>query len=222
LAIAKVEELDLILMDVQMPVMDGIEATKRIRQLPPPRGAVAVFALTAHAMAPERARCMAAGMNLCLTKPIIWPDLFAALISVASRSPTAQAELPNEPKAARSWTETAAAAPLIDHAALGELKANIPAPQFQGLVGRALTGIEESCARMTPDDRGQLAQEAHRLRGTAGSFGFRRIAVVAQLLEEQMGGSGNAEPLITDLRTAARETRAALEECFAAESLTLY
>jgi HPt (histidine-containing phosphotransfer) domain-containing protein len=165
---------------------------------------------------------MAAGMNLCLTKPIIWPDLFAALAPIASHPQATPAQAPKAPKPASVSTVAAMQAPLLDHAALRELKANIPAPQFQGLVGRALTGIEETCGRMAPGDRAQLAQEAHRLRGTAGSFGFRRIAALSGLLEEQMATPGNPEPLIAELRAAARQSRAALEDCLAADTPTLH
>jgi signal transduction histidine kinase/DNA-binding response OmpR family regulator len=79
------ERFDLVLMDVQMPVMDGVEATRRIRRLPPPAGAVPVIALTANVMASEQARYLGAGMERCLTKPLVWPDLLAALAAVADR-----------------------------------------------------------------------------------------------------------------------------------------
>ena len=73
------ERPDVVLMDVQMPVMDGMEATRRIRRLPPPAGAVPILALTANVMAAERERYLACGMDRCLTKPVVWPDLFATL-----------------------------------------------------------------------------------------------------------------------------------------------
>ena len=81
-------KLDVVLMDVQMPVMDGIEATRRIRRLPGPPATVPIFALSASMVASERQRYLAAGMDLCLSKPIVWPELFAALAEVARSDTT--------------------------------------------------------------------------------------------------------------------------------------
>jgi CheY-like chemotaxis protein len=69
---------DVVLMDLQMPVMDGLTATQRIRALP--GGAtVPIIALTAHALAEDRERCLAAGMTSCVTKPFRPHDLFAEI-----------------------------------------------------------------------------------------------------------------------------------------------
>jgi PAS domain S-box-containing protein len=75
---------DVLLMDVQMPLIDGVEATRRIRSMPPPAGEVPIFALTASAMANERARYLAAGMDGCVNKPIVWDELFTTLGDVAA------------------------------------------------------------------------------------------------------------------------------------------
>jgi len=67
-------DFDLALMDVQMPVMDGYEATREIRKLKGPKSQIPIIALTAKALAQERAECFRAGMNDYLPKPVRTPD----------------------------------------------------------------------------------------------------------------------------------------------------
>ena len=82
LAALELESFDLVLMDVQMPGMDGIDTTARIREREKSTGRrVPVFALTAHAMPAQRARCLAAGMDGFLVKPIQAATLLDALSS---------------------------------------------------------------------------------------------------------------------------------------------
>ncbi|WP_377811886.1 ATP-binding protein (plasmid) [Azospirillum sp. A29] len=80
-AVAAVQEqpYDLVLMDVQMPVMDGLEATRRIRALPSPVSRIPILALTAGVMQIEVERCLQAGMNAHLAKPLEKSKLLAAI-----------------------------------------------------------------------------------------------------------------------------------------------
>jgi len=76
----KREAFDLVLMDIQMPEMDGLEATRNIRALEQPGGArTPIIAMTAHAMGGDRERCLDAGMDDHVTKPINRADLAAAI-----------------------------------------------------------------------------------------------------------------------------------------------
>jgi CheY-like chemotaxis protein len=84
----------LVLMDCQMPVLDGFEATRRIRQLPGAAGRTPVVALTASAMSEELAACRAAGMDDCLTKPFGWDQLQRLLATWLPREPGAPASPP--------------------------------------------------------------------------------------------------------------------------------
>jgi len=70
---------DLVIMDCQMPELDGFEATERIRRLAAPRSRVPILALTANAMQGDRERCLEVGMNDYVTKPVDLGRLSAAL-----------------------------------------------------------------------------------------------------------------------------------------------
>jgi len=75
-------EIDLVLMDVHMPVMDGLEATRAIRASDASWSRLPVIALTANTSAKDETECLAAGMDLCITKPLRAPDLFGAMLAV--------------------------------------------------------------------------------------------------------------------------------------------
>ncbi len=79
---------DLVLMDIQMPEMDGITATRKIRDLPGPVGQVPIIALTANAMKGDRERYLEAGMTDYVSKPINPRNLFATMARCSGQAPT--------------------------------------------------------------------------------------------------------------------------------------
>jgi PAS domain S-box-containing protein len=227
-AVAQVEREvpDVVLMDVQMPVMDGLEATRRIRRLPAPAGVVPILALTANVMAAERERYLAAGMDLCVTKPVVWPDLFAALASLAGGGEPAPPPGPAGAPAAGPGAagplgeggapgEGAAEPPLLDRAMLEGMARSLPAAVFGKLLRRGLDGAEESCGRLAAAaaraDGDRLAQEAHRLRGTAGSFGLARVSALAGAIEDRAARGETVHHLLRQLQTVLTATRRAAE-----------
>jgi len=85
---------DLILMDIQMPVMDGIEATQRIRALPGPAGAAPILAMTANALSHQQASYLAAGMDGAIAKPLSPRALTQAIVRTLAARPSAALEAP--------------------------------------------------------------------------------------------------------------------------------
>jgi PAS domain S-box-containing protein len=91
---ASAKHYDLIIMDVQMPRLDGVEATERIRALDGDAGRLPIIGLTADAEGPQRSRCLLAGMNEVLAKPIV-PRLLVATVSELLGVPVSAPELVN-------------------------------------------------------------------------------------------------------------------------------
>jgi response regulator RpfG family c-di-GMP phosphodiesterase len=189
-------------MDVQMPIMDGVTATRQIRKVDGPAHDIPVLALTANVMAQERERYLAAGMNECLMKPINWQELAAAI----ARYPVRAIKAPPIQRADEAATVDAA--PLFRRALLDELGAGV-----LPLVKRALEDAEAACERIAalPPDSPELEREAHRLKGMSGSLGMMAISREAARLDDATRMGAATAPLVTCLREVTTATRVELQ-----------
>jgi PAS domain S-box-containing protein len=190
LAIASAGGLDLILMDVQMPVMDGLDAAQAIRQLDGPRARVPIIALTADAMSGAREECLAAGMDDYITKPINRAGLLAALDRWLA--PTPEPQLPPPPGVAQNPDGDAGHGEALDESVLLSLEASVGADSLGLIVDSFLEDVAERLARLSVMndakevghlDLATLAGEAHDLSSMAGSFGGMAVMHLAWRLE---------------------------------------
>ncbi len=184
-AAAERGDYDVILMDVQMPEMDGVQATARIRALPAPVGTVPIVALTAHAMAGARDTYLKAGMNDYISKPFDPPTLLALIERLAN--PDAGAQDPAE----REPVSPTVAVARFDPAKLDTLKSVVAVDVFPGLLGSMIDGMEERIARaLSLIEESQVEEaghEAHIVVGIAGNLGALEVSAIARDLETACG-----------------------------------
>lgn len=200
-ALAARERFDVVVMDLRMPRMDGIEATRRIRELDAPGRGVPIVGLTADVREEERRRCLVAGMDRCLAKPLAWPELLAILEEAAAQ-PARQ-----RPRAAEAGAWQATPSNTDDGAAPLHTWSSADAGST-GLLRRFVEDAERSCEllRASPAAPAELLEQAHRLKGTAGLLGLERIAAAAGAVEAAARtGLDPAGPL-DRLASAVRES----------------
>jgi CheY-like chemotaxis protein/HPt (histidine-containing phosphotransfer) domain-containing protein len=200
---------DAILMDGQMPQTDGFEATRLIRAM---EGAhhTPIIALTASAMHGDRERCLAAGMDDYVSKPVSPEQLEAVLLRWV---PVAGA-VPREPHRAPEWTERSSGP--VDWDVLSDLLAMTKREFLQELVGIFLRDSRGMMADLRGayerGARAECKQIAHKLRGSCATIGARRMMKLTtemeELGDEAMEARGGA--VLADLEEEFAAVRGAL------------
>jgi two-component system, sensor histidine kinase and response regulator len=195
---------DLVFMDVQMPEMDGIEATRLIRANPAWAG-IPIIAMTAHAMKGDRERLLASGMNDYVSKPIRADALRAAILRQTSdHCDTSGAAMPYQDGGVLD-----SAPPVLNRAAAIQRMGGDEA-LYEEILSEWLKGIpgqlaEVAKAAETQDAR-TLGHLAHRLKGAAASVGAERVQQAAGFIEEAVsqGDLNAAHQLVASLEIESR------------------
>jgi PAS domain S-box-containing protein len=222
-AMAQARAYDLVLMDVQMPEVDGLEAARRLRAMPA-RQVVPIVAMTANAFGEDRQACLAAGMNDHVAKPVDPDVLYATLLRwLPARGPAAAATPAKAKPAAASPPLAVAPAGLEARLATidgfdaarglglfdGQMDTYVRVlHRFVAVYAQGMTEIDVALAIQS--DAG-LRAAGHSLRGASGSIGATRLEQVATQLESLREGN-DAGP---DRATAAIELQRLLIETVA-------
>jgi two-component system sensor histidine kinase/response regulator len=235
-ALMKNENVDLILMDVQMPEMDGFEATRCIRDLDRQIGwHTPIIAMTAHAMTGDRERCLAAGMDDYISKPIRKEDLLKvlAMIPKSSHSSFSSSSIPSANSSSRMTTKDedkneneAIASPgalvcsreeLLDELEGDEGLLQELIELFSANTPKILDSIRDAIARR---DSERLAAAAHKLLSSLGAFGADEARNLALRLEEQarLGDFENADERFANLEREIDQIHDALGNFLASTS----
>ena len=208
-------DFDVVLMDVRMPQMDGLEATRRIRALEGRRGRVPIVALTAHAFIEQVADCRKAGMDSHVIKPFDVETLLAAVANAVEARQrrdieaclaVAEADLLVDPVGPPVEPQL----PILDLTVFDRI-ANFLAPEnvagymqtISELAASVLRGLHKP--NFLTGNRAELATAAHTLAGSAGMFGFARLSATSCKFERAVQSDAEEVPVL------AVELRAAIE-----------
>ena len=229
---------DLVLMDCQMPVLDGLSATQTIRD---PDSAVMdhlipVVAITANAMKDDRDRCIAAGMNDYLTKPVDldqldtalqrWLPDHCAVLDTPHLDPNPLDNLGNKPQTLLGPGQTDpdpkisplnSAEKVFDQQAMGErlmddldLMRNV-AETFLQDMPRVISAINEQAAANDPK---QVALQAHKIKGASSNVGGNALSSLARVLElaGETGDIQRIQEWVPDVESQFQQLKTAIQE----------
>ncbi len=210
---------DLVLMDVHMPRLDGLEASRRIRAELPPERQPRIVAMTANALAGDREMCLEAGMDDYLSKPVSSHALLQALTGAAPAAPPAR---PSPPAPSQP---SGALPPTFDPAPLARLSATL-GPGGAQIVPTLIEAFFEEAEAMVPalagglqsGDSATVRRLAHTLKSHGSTFGGRAFEGLCRELEAAAAAEDHeraalliprVEAEFVLLRTALEEARAA-------------
>ena len=213
---------DVVLMDIQMPVMDGYTATRKVRQ-ELKLASLPIIAMTANAMEIDRQEAMAAGMNAHVGKPFNLDELVRTMLqhsgyTAPEAGVSAQPAPPSPPTAPLDATAPANAAQFDISSALERLGGNASVlMRVLQIFARDLPRQPQELATLLARAQGDEARRLlHTLKGTAATVGAHRLAAVAAEAEQRLSrglvpAGDEAEAMLTSVRSAVNAVMADME-----------
>ena len=214
-------DYDAVMMDVQMPVMDGVEATRAIRAQAstPAKRAVPIIAMTANAMSGDRETYLAAGMNDYISKPIRSARLLAVIERWSQARPTVEPTM--EPGAAD--LPVAATATAMDFSELESLARRIGNHKIRALVADFIEDNADQMVRLAAlcaeGNHQGIAALAHQIAGSSANFGANELATRAHKLNTLTGKAPDVATYTSEaaaIERCATQSWTALHDRFAA------
>ncbi|MBF0622129.1 MAG: PAS domain S-box protein [Magnetococcales bacterium] len=211
LALTAKDDYDLIFMDVQMPRMDGLTAVSRIRErekIDKNHHHTTVIALTAYALEGDQERCLGAGMDDYLCKPVRGSDLHSTLYRWLGDERKASSLVRHQ--------EPSTLTPVLDEVILLELQADLE-EDFETIVSLTLMSMTERTVAIkeafTNNDPRSLENMAHNLKSTSLQFGAMKVGSIAEQLERlgRAGSIAEAQLLIDTLEEEVNNVQEAVK-----------
>jgi len=183
--IAVRNSFDAILMDVHMPEMDGYAAARAIRNALQDAPPLPIIALTANALSDESERCLEAGMNIHMSKPVNWPALFSTIDRLVAEAGKGQPH--EEALSVNRWDKPMASrnSDGLDETVLSKLRRSIGDHNAVNLLKLFVVEARQRFLSqpMSPETRESVAEEAHTFGGSAGMLGFQNLAAACSALQ---------------------------------------
>ena len=209
-------EFDLVLMDMQMPRMDGLQATAAIRQLGGRRGAVPIIALTANALTDQLQLCLDVGMNDHVTKPIERDTLLSAVdrwLEAGTDESLPEGDAVEEATVLAGVATVSDSAPVLNRATLDTLAETLGADVLPRFIAGTLSELALRADRISEADSSKAAAaDAHAMVSLAGNVGLLELSRTARKLQHACEQQWPDEPVLKiELRDAVNRASSALQ-----------
>jgi two-component system sensor histidine kinase/response regulator len=218
---AKNTRFDIIFMDIQMPVMDGLEACRRIREYEGDSHHTPIVALTAHAMQGDAMICLEAGMDDYISKPID-PQLVYQVLELGTRGISNLAPLDTTNPNGYNTVEEAPVLDILE--ALPRFENDLEV--YRKFVDEIIQSLPERLESMQLDFESgrwkELSNKAHNLKGVSANLGMMQLSEMASTLDKQSGNGqpGLAGETLKDIHKMIGRLESATSELLKSNSIT--